>query len=124
VQVNLIYLAKITDRVPIMGQFVPSHVLGASNIRFGDVFDIPRMRKSLGIPILEWHEVKDESSEVYDEIGCWNVWQAVQYRESFPRQSSIPDVVKLGEYTQFEFPHSFKRVHQIYRTPSRRNQSR
>lgn len=95
-QGNLIYLALITDRIPILGPFTPSHIGDASEIPFGDVFDVPRLRKLLGKPVLEWHEVKDSSSEVYDEIGCWSVWQAVQDREDVPRGSSIPEIIKLG----------------------------
>jgi hypothetical protein len=115
VQGNLIYLALITDRVPIIGQFTPSHIGAAPSIKFGEVFDVPRLRKSLGRPILEWHEVKDEFSQEYDEIGCWNVWQAVQYREKMPRKSSITDIVKLGAYTSFGFPPGFECAYQIYR---------
>lgn len=50
----------------------------------------------MGKPILEWHEVKDENSQHYEPIGCWNTWEAVQYDEHFPRRSPVPDIVKLG----------------------------
>jgi hypothetical protein len=99
-QGNLIYLALITNRVPIIGAFTPSHVNGhghAPHIPFGDVFDVPRLRKHLNKPVLEWREVKDysHSSEV-EEIGCWSTWEAVQERETFPRGSSIPIELNLG----------------------------
>jgi len=82
---NLIYLAMLTERVPIIGPFTPSHVGGdAGNVLFSDVFDIEYLSKSIGIPVLEWHEVKNSSEEIED-IGCWSVWQAVQVRESKPR---------------------------------------
>ena len=95
-QGNLIYLGLITDRVPIIGRFIPTHVPDAPPIPFAEVFDVPRLRRSLGVPILTWDEVKREDSEVLDELGCWNVWQAVQYREEFPRGSPLPEMLKLG----------------------------
>jgi hypothetical protein len=52
----------------------------------------------MGIPILEWHEVKDPNSEVYDDLGCWNIWEAVQYNEHHPRPCPLPDILKLGDY--------------------------
>jgi len=93
----LIYLALITDRVPIVPMFTPSHIGGhVPPINFGDVFDVPRLRKGLGKPVLEWHDVKDRKSESLDELGCWNVWESVQAREAIPRYSHIPMHLKLG----------------------------
>lgn len=95
---NLIYLALITDRIPILPMFTPSHIGGGvPPIAFGEVFDVPRLRKLLGKPVLEWREVKDERSDVMDELGCWNLWQAVQYRESYPRPSIVPQHLKIGQ---------------------------
>jgi hypothetical protein len=90
-----LYLALITDRVPILGPFVPSHIGSAPTLYFSDVFDLPRLRKSLGKPVLEWREVKDPNSEVFDNIGCWNIWEAEPYE--YPRLDSLPDVLKLGD---------------------------
>ncbi|KAJ7492477.1 hypothetical protein FB451DRAFT_1388863 [Mycena latifolia] len=91
---NLIYLGLITDRVPIIPEFIPSHIGGhVPSIPFGEVFDVPRMRNALGKPVLEWRDVKDPNSTFIDEIGCWNIWEAVQYREAYPRRSrSISDL--------------------------------
>ncbi|KAJ3916990.1 hypothetical protein F5877DRAFT_80388 [Lentinula edodes] len=103
---NMIYLGFITDRVPVVPMFTPSHVnIGAANpvrpIAFGDVFDVPLMRKLTGKAILEWREVKDAESEDVDEIGCWNIWESVQYREHAPRGSAAPDHLKLDiSYTK------------------------
>lgn len=79
--------------------FTPSHI-GSSvpPIDFGLVFDVPRFRKALGKPVLEWHEVKDRTSGLFDEIGCWNTWEAVQDREHNPRNSHVPAHLKLGPY--------------------------
>jgi len=83
---NLIYLALLTERVPIVGPFIPSHIGGdAGEILFSEVFDIDYLSKRIGMPVLEWSEVKNSSSEEIEDIGCWSVWQAVQVRESPPR---------------------------------------
>jgi len=86
---NLIYLALLTERVPIIGPFVSSHRIGGSDdvgtIQFSDVFDIDHLSKMIGVPVLEWYEVKKSSSQEIEDIGCWSVWQAVQNRESGPR---------------------------------------
>ena len=95
---NLIYLGHITGRVPVVPIFIPSHIGGdAPSIRFGEVFDVPRFVKDSGIPLVEWHEVKDPASEAIDELGCWNVWEAVQSYEHQPRYSWVTDHLGLGE---------------------------
>ncbi|KAG6868865.1 hypothetical protein C0993_008613 [Termitomyces sp. T159_Od127] len=77
--------------------FLPSHIgPTAPPVDFGHVFDVPRLRKTLNIPILEWHEVKDRDSEEIDEIGCWNTWAAVAESEDQPRHSFVPDHLKLA----------------------------
>lgn len=94
---NLLYLALITDRIPIFPMFTPSHVGGSvPPIDFGLVFDVPRLRQAIGKPLLEWREVKDPNSTSVDELGCWNVWEASQSREDYPRRSHVPDHLKLG----------------------------
>ncbi|OBZ78696.1 hypothetical protein A0H81_01215 [Grifola frondosa] len=99
---NLIYLGTLTDRIPIVAMFTPSHIGGdVPPIPFGEVFDVPRFIQDSGIQILEWDEVKDPQSEVYDDIGCWNVWEAVQNNEHFPRGSAVPSWLKLDiSYTK------------------------
>ena len=94
---NLIYLGTLTDRVPIIGMFTPSHIGGhVAPIAFGEVFDVPRFNTESGIQILEWEDVKDPESDVVDDLGCWNVWEAVQSNEHHPRNSAVPDWLKLG----------------------------
>jgi len=99
---NLIYLGLVTERIPILPMFTPSHIGGSvPPIDFGDVFDMSRLRSGLGKPVLEWHQVKDRNSTEIDELGCWNVWEAVQDREAFPRQSFVPVHLKLDiSYTK------------------------
>jgi len=88
---NLIYLALITERVPIIGPFTPSHIVGdAGNIPFGEVFDMDYLSEKIGIPVLEWHEVKNLTApdvEVED-VGCWSVWDAVQSRDPGTRPTN------------------------------------
>ncbi|KAF8913143.1 hypothetical protein CPB84DRAFT_1812062 [Gymnopilus junonius] len=99
---NLIYLGILTDRVPILPMFVPSHIGGdVPPINFGDVFDVSRLAKNIRKPVLEWHQVKNSSSRELDELGCWNIWEAVQDREQFPRRSVVPDLLSLDlSYTK------------------------
>lgn len=95
---NLIYLGLITERIPILPMFTPSHIGGSvPPIDFGEVFDMSRLRSGLKKPVLEWHQVKDRNSTEIDELGCWNVWEAVQEREAFPRNSFVPVHLKLGQ---------------------------
>jgi hypothetical protein len=94
---NLIYLGLITDRIPILAMFTPSHIGGhVPAIPFGEVFDMPRLRKSLQRPVLEWREVKNDESTDVELLGCWNTWESVQFNEHFPRRSVIPSMLSLG----------------------------
>ena len=95
---NLIYLGLLTNRIPIVPMFTPSHIGGhISPIDFGEVFDLARFQEGLQKPVLEWHQVKSPNSSILDEIGCWNTWEAVQEREAFPRRSPVPGHLKLGK---------------------------
>ncbi|VDC00650.1 unnamed protein product [Peniophora sp. CBMAI 1063] len=83
---NLIYLGLITDRVPIVHVFNNVHN-AAPPIPFNWVFDIDRLSTDLQLPVIEWDEVKNSTSTELEELGCWNVWEAVQYREHHPREA-------------------------------------
>lgn len=70
------------------------------DVPFGEVFDVPRLSKALGKPVLEWRQVKDlttaNSSEL-ETIGCWNIWEATQYDDHFARKSPRTlEELKLG----------------------------
>jgi len=99
---NLIYLGLLTNHIPIIPMFTPSHIGGhVSPIDFGEVFDLARFQESLQKPVLEWHQVKSRNSSTLDELGCWNTWEAVQDREAIPRRSSVPGRLKLDiSYTK------------------------
>lgn len=59
VQTNLIYLALITERVAIIPPFVPFDDIGSGpDLEFGQVFDVTRLQKEMGKPVLEWYQVK------------------------------------------------------------------
>lgn len=95
---NLIYLAKITDRIPIIPTFTPSWHIGgdAPGIAFGEIFDVPRFIEEAGTELLEWQDVKDPRSQEIEELGCWSVWQTVQKEEDRPRESDAPKWLGLG----------------------------
>jgi hypothetical protein len=75
-QTNLIYLALITERIPVIPFFPPSHIADGDysygpTINFGEVFDVPRLQREIGIPILEFHQVKVGSIFLYDLFYNW-----------------------------------------------------
>lgn len=70
---NMIYLALLTKRVPILARFAPTHVGNAAGfIPFSEIFDLPRMSKAIGIPMVEWGQLKNLTSEPLEDIGCWD----------------------------------------------------
>ncbi|KAF7290976.1 hypothetical protein HMN09_01276300 [Mycena chlorophos] len=81
--INLLYLAKQTDRIPIMDIFFADwgHVGFGYKVRpppmlFGDVFDLPRFTNLTGVEVLQWPDVKAADSREIDSFGCWNLEQA------------------------------------------------
>ncbi len=95
---NLIYLGSLTNRVPILPSFTPSHIGGSvPPIDFGEIFDITRLRAEMNRPLIEWHEIKNRSAEAVQELGCWSTWEVVQPQATSPRQSSLTDRLKLGK---------------------------
>jgi hypothetical protein len=91
----------LTERVPIIGPFTPSHAIAGrfdvGDIPFSEVFDIDYLSRAIGVPVLEWHEVKNLPSNEIEDLGCWSVWQAVQTRESEPRNGNALGLQGLGE---------------------------
>ncbi|KAK6977694.1 hypothetical protein R3P38DRAFT_2666128 [Favolaschia claudopus] len=113
---HLIYLALLTERVPIVPFFTPTHVSYKSPnpvppIDFGVMFDVPRLSKALGIPILEWWQVKvraypnlvalrlydtqDKNSTTLDSLGCWSIWKGVRPTHKDPHPSTAPGILHL-----------------------------
>lgn len=88
---NMIYLAVITSRIPIIPPFQPTHVgQEAGHLPFSAVFDVPRLSRSLTarmpqgddtvgytssgsndirgtFPIIEWWQVKDLDMDRQDD---------------------------------------------------------
>lgn len=94
---NLIYLAKIMERIPILPAFAPCHEPeDAGFIKVSDVFDVAGLSKAIGIPIVEWHEVKDLEQHQAEDIGCWSPWATVY---GVPRISAHQKYLGLGEQT-------------------------
>ena len=74
-KINLIYLAILSERIPIIPP--PSfshHVEGHDIVFFHQVFDIDAFSESLQWPILDWSEVKAPESKQWDALGCWFTW--------------------------------------------------
>ncbi|KAJ7029689.1 hypothetical protein C8F04DRAFT_1211923 [Mycena alexandri] len=92
---NLLYLSLLSQRVPVLPFFTPTHVKHASTIDFGEVFDIPRLSQAIGHPVLEWWQVKDRDSKVVDPMGCWSIWQAVSSQNKEPHFTSGPQRMHL-----------------------------
>ncbi|KZV69025.1 hypothetical protein PENSPDRAFT_609280 [Peniophora sp. CONT] len=85
---NVIYIGLISERVPIVHYFnwdVPGTPTDVRTLPFSEVFDLDRLSNEIQLPVVEWDEVKDPSSQEIEELGCWNVWEAVQYRDHNPR---------------------------------------
>ncbi|KAF8591919.1 hypothetical protein K439DRAFT_1626429 [Ramaria rubella] len=94
--INMIYLGLISSRTPIIPPFAPSHVdFDAGYPPFGDVFDVPRLAAAINSPLLEWRDVKQENSSETDQIGCWTIWGLVGSDDGSPRESIIPQKLKL-----------------------------
>ncbi|KAF8993999.1 hypothetical protein BDQ17DRAFT_1311884 [Cyathus striatus] len=75
--VNMIYIATLSDRVPIVPPFAPNdHVPNSSGvIYFGDIFNLTHLQATIQTPILEWRQVKEpppDSSTNREQLGCWS----------------------------------------------------
>ncbi|KAM6492243.1 hypothetical protein JOM56_011967 [Amanita muscaria] len=99
---NLIYLGVVTQRIPIIGYFIPSHLgYHVAPIDFSKVFDLPRLSKLVNLPMLEWHEVKDRNSTEVDELGCWDIWGTSKPETGLPRKSRLLPLLNLDvSYTR------------------------
>jgi len=89
--VHGLYLAQLTERVPILPAFAPSHIGQAAGLMpFSDVFDIRRLSQELHMPILEWRDVKRSNSTVVEDIGCWSPWIGGGQSDGRGRDSYLP----------------------------------
>ena len=99
-QGNLIYLSRISDRIPVLPPFT-SHISGdKAPLPFSRVFDVPRMSRAIGTPVLDWTMIKDIQhalrEDMYDQIGCWSIWEVQDVAADGPRGSYTPVLLNLG----------------------------
>ncbi|KAF7314947.1 hypothetical protein MIND_00008700 [Mycena indigotica] len=104
--INLLYLAKATQRVAIMDSFFPApqHVgktfaaaaVTPTNLPFKDVFDLPRFTELSGVQVVQWADVKNASSDEaeLDSLGCWNLDQA-NVNNKGPHVKKTPEQLKI-----------------------------
>ncbi|KIO21681.1 hypothetical protein M407DRAFT_80126 [Tulasnella calospora MUT 4182] len=91
--VNMIYLGLITGRVAVVPPFSPSHIgYGTGDFPFGDFFDVPRLRSTLEHPVIEWRDLKNETSTKHDVIGCWSLFATTEGR---PRGSRLHNTLGM-----------------------------
>ncbi|KEP54707.1 GDP-fucose protein O-fucosyltransferase [Rhizoctonia solani 123E] len=123
--INLVYMASLTDRIPIIPPFTPSHVgsIGeAGPLEFGDVFDVPRLANELGMHILEWRDVKHSLLDVHkaeggvqsevEKVGCWSTWASSPFSDGMPRHSEVPALYNLDiSYTPVPSSFSLSQGH-------------
>ena len=73
-------------------------------MHFGDVFDLPRLRQSLRMPLIEWRELKDIEAgrkQPLEPLGCWSLWQAYDQMNHKPRPNFITGELQLALGTLF-----------------------
>uniref|UniRef100_A0A0W0FVA7 Uncharacterized protein n=1 Tax=Moniliophthora roreri TaxID=221103 RepID=A0A0W0FVA7_MONRR len=114
--VNMIYLAMLSDRVPIIPPFSSENHTSrkAGYVAFGDIFDLERYRNEVGQAVLEWRDVKQPSipyepapfnrkrarhqrfyeeleatSDFIDTLGCWST-RANIHPDVIPAHTFIP----------------------------------
>ncbi|KAG8977750.1 hypothetical protein FRB90_008719, partial [Tulasnella sp. 427] len=127
VWMNLIRLGMISDRIPILYPIVGLELhfgTGVETISAGGFFDLPRLSKAIGHPVLDWADVKrgrydrpwnpiDRAWHDDDEmLGCWSIYQTFDEsripidREGGPlvvhvdaRYTGVPESVRLNGTT-------------------------
>lgn len=85
---------------------MPSHLPhNVAPIPFDEVFDLPRLREEIKMHVVQWNEVKQSTSEEYDGLGCWNTWEVSRPDDHKPRDSPVPELLKLGTSLLFSSSH-------------------
>jgi hypothetical protein len=101
------YLATLTGRIPIIPPLLPDHFGKLDTVapmKFGDVFDIPRLTDKLGFPVVEWHEVKPlsysvkgaQGASVDEPLGCWSTRAGSKASGGSPAPSNLLGILNLG----------------------------
>lgn len=91
--IHLIYLALLSERVPVIPPFVHNPHVGWDGplLSFGEVFDVDLLRAGLRKPVLQWSDVQAQSG-VPEPLGCWGleVWHGpAQAPPSFPHELGV-----------------------------------
>ncbi|KAL6305618.1 hypothetical protein BKA93DRAFT_730716 [Sparassis latifolia] len=105
---NMIYLAMLTDRVPILPPLT-SYISGsAPPLPFSQLFNVSYLMQKLQLPVLEWHQIKDWSLSHAlgqpDSLGCWNVWEVANVWSDSPRGSYTPTLLNLADISYTRAP--------------------
>ncbi|KAL1746913.1 hypothetical protein HDZ31DRAFT_61736 [Schizophyllum fasciatum] len=71
-QIHVLYLALLSERVPIIPPFIANGHVGYDEpvLSFGEVFDLDFLRAQLRAPVLEWSDVQARDGAT-DTLGCW-----------------------------------------------------
>ena len=94
--VNMLYVAFLANRTGVIPPFAPSHVSSTGgHPPFSEVFDLPRMASEIGMPLIEWQDLKSPNSVARDELGCWSVWATTKPADDSPRTGPIPNFLHL-----------------------------
>lgn len=117
-QCNLIYLAILTRRIPVIPPFEPAsqHIgQGGYSRNFGAIFDVPRLAAELNYPILEWADIKRaryNEPRLYklppldgveeENINCWDTGMTY-FNRSWQPYIPHADLLKLSK--SFNPPH-------------------
>ena len=65
-------------------------------IPFSEVFDLPRLRREIKHPVIEWKDLKTGIEQ--DMLSCWSTWMAVGGDEKGnPRGSHLHQWLHVGE---------------------------
>lgn len=114
--IHTVQLALLTNRIPILPPFPPSHTGPKSGLLpFSEVFDLPALSQNLDIPIFEWQDIKEtvnphpdpQNVALYgdrwngyyggemEEIGCWSLWMTQRGKGAKAREGRIPEAFSL-----------------------------
>ncbi|KAF7290994.1 hypothetical protein HMN09_01278300 [Mycena chlorophos] len=99
--IQLLYLAKTTERVAIMDSFFPNaqhvgrgHKVPPKNLLFSEAFDVPRFMEATGIAVVDWADVKNATEDdEFDTLGCWNLEQLDG--SDYPRLGQTPGQLRI-----------------------------
>ncbi|KZT41003.1 hypothetical protein SISSUDRAFT_982518 [Sistotremastrum suecicum HHB10207 ss-3] len=76
--VNLIYIALLSQRIPVIPPFSPVHQgLSTGFFQASEVFNLSLLSQAIRTPVLEWQQIKDLAAPNVDSLGCWSVQETL-----------------------------------------------